>query len=154
MYSSYGTALLLLNQRVLFPSMLFDENSTTKYNVFKEHDLELSKLTELNITSSFIKEHEKDSNLPKRRIFSFIVSTQLNFKTTFTITIIKKKFPNIYYGYDSTAFCLIKSQFTLKNNKRYQIYGSLTKNKLFFLDAIKADLLDYKVLLYNILNLR
>ena len=101
-------------------------------------------------SSSFLK-NIKLSQLHTRIRFNFLVTSSLGEIRVFLITIIKKKFPNIFYAYDSTSFCLLRSERNLKNKQRYLIYGKLSKNKFFFLDSLKEEDINYKELCYMLI---
>lgn len=131
------------------------QDNSIKYNIFKENDIELTKIYNSNTNISFYNQKSsfiKQSETPPSKIyFNFLISSSFNQVKIFYITIIKKKFPNIYYGFDSTAFCLLKYKNNLEQNKRYLIYGTLTKNKLYFIDCLKVEDVDYKRLCYMLL---
>ncbi|KAM0679589.1 hypothetical protein GINT2_002218 [Glugoides intestinalis] len=107
--------------------------------------------------SSFYREAStflKSKYLPKPRTsvcYNFIGTSALNKVMVFFITVTKKRFPNIYYAYDSTSFCLVRSERALKSKQRYIIYGKLTKNRFFFLESLKEEEIDYKELCYMLL---
>lgn len=107
--------------------------------------------------SSFYEESStflKSNLLPKpstRLFFNFILCSPFDQIRTFFITIIKKKFPTVFYAYDSSSFCLLKSERNLEKGRRYLIYGRLNKNKYYFLESIKEEEIDYKELCYSLL---
>lgn len=123
----------------------------------KEGEKEVRKIGEESSFSSFYDESStflRSKFLPKpstRLFFNFILCSPQNQIRTFFITIIKKKFPNIFYAYDSSSFCLLKSTRNLQNGKRYLVYGKLTKNKYYFLESMKEEEIDYKELCYSLL---
>lgn len=130
------------------------DDSLVKYNVFKENDIEMSiinntsKISFYNERSTIIRQ----SGTPPSKIhFNFLITSAFRQVKIFFITIVKKRFPNIYYGFDSTAFCLLKYSKRLVQNRRYIVYGTLSKNKLYFIDCLKADEIDYKKLCYMLL---
>lgn len=101
-------------------------------------------------SSSFLK-NLKLPQLNTRIQFNFLVSSSLGEIRIFLITIIKKKFPNIFYAFDSTSFCLLRTERNLKKHKRYLIYGRLSKNKFFFLDCLREEEINYKDLCYMLI---
>lgn len=133
-------------------AQISEEDSFGKYNFFKEHNLEI---TETEMSHTFYNQRSsvlRKSTAPSTRVhFNFLVISPLKQVAIFYLTVIKKKFPNIYYGYDSTAFCLIKCNSLLESGKRYIIYGKLSKNKLFFVDCLSFEELDYRSLCYMLL---
>lgn len=106
--------------------------------------------------SSFYQEHStflknrKTTHAHTRIRFNFLNTSPMSEIRTFLITIIRKKFPNIFYAFDSTSFCLLRSERDLKRNQRYLIYGKLSKNKFFFLESLKEEEINYKELCYMI----
>jgi len=84
--------------------------------------------------------------------FNFVLSSPLNDIRLFFITVIRKKFPNVFYGYDSSSFCLLRCDRDLKKGKRYLIYGRLTKNRLYFLECLREEEIDYKELCYMLVG--
>lgn len=116
-------------------------------NSFKNSEIQSSFYNE---SSTFLK--SKRIPLPLTKIFfNFVLTSELNEIRVFFITIIKKKFSNVYYGYDSSSFCLLKCPRRLEKGERYLIYGKLTKNKLYFLECMKEEKINYKELCYMIL---
>lgn len=85
---------------------------------------------------------------PTKLTYNFILSSELNIVSIFFITVTMKKFPNVFYAYDSTSFCLLRSERNLKKGQRYIVYGKLTKRKFFFLESLKEIEIDYKELCY------
>ena len=124
-----------------------------KYNIFKEKNLELSKIKEES-SCSIYKESStflrscRCPETPTKMQFNFLTCSQFNEVKIFFITITKKKFSNVYYGYDSTSFCLVRYGYELKPGQRYIIYGKLSKLKLYFIDCICAEEIVYKDLCY------
>lgn len=100
--------------------------------------------------SSFLKSRKIQQAQMKIR-FNFIVTSPLNEIRTFLITITKKKFPNVFYGYDSTSFLLVRCERDLKKSHRYLIYGKLSKNRFYFLECLKEEKVDYKSLCYMLI---
>lgn len=97
----------------------------------------------------------KSKNVPRPTphvFFNFVISSPLNQIKLFFITVIRKKYSNVFYGYDSSSFCLLKCERNLKKGKRYMIYGKLSKNKLYFLECLKEEEIDYKELCYMLLG--
>ncbi|ELA41013.1 uncharacterized protein VICG_01972 [Vittaforma corneae ATCC 50505] len=109
------------------------------------------------IQSSFYNESStflRSKHLPRPHtqiFFNFILASPLNEVRAFFITVIKKKYPNVFYAYDSSSFCLLKCNRNLKKGQRYVVYGKLTKNRLYFLESLKEEEVDYKELCYMLL---
>lgn len=129
-----------------------------KYDIFEENGIKLSNTNEdtadesslYKESSSFLKSIFCSSAKTTMQ-FNFIIKTPLNEIRVFYITITKKRFENIYYGYDSTAFCIIRYSGELNIGSRYIMYGKLSKLKTYFLDCLETELIEYKKLCYMIL---
>lgn len=127
-----------------------------KYNILKDKKIELSEI-ENNTTCSVFKDSStflrgdvcKSSKTSVS--FNFLTQSLHGIVMPFFITITRKRFPNVYYGYDSTAFCIIRCEAPLKLGVRYTIYGKLSKIKMYFIDCMEATPVDYKELCYWLL---
>lgn len=96
----------------------------------------------------------KSKHLPRphaRLFFNFILTSPLNEVRTFFVTVVRKKFPSVFYAYDSSSFCLLRCSRRLRPGQRYIIYGKLAKNRLYFLECLKEEEVDYKELCYMLL---
>lgn len=116
---------------------LSNENSISESSFYQE-------------SSSFLK-NIKLPALHTQIRFNFLIHSSLGEIRTFLITIIKKKFPNVFYAFDSTSFCLLRSERTLKRNQRYLVYGKLSKNRYFFLESLREEEINYKELCYMLI---
>lgn len=122
-----------------------------KYNIMADKLAEISRLTEesscsmFKDTSSFLR-GQVCQNARTRLHFNFITASAFNEIKIFYITITRKKYSNIYYGYDSTAFCLVRHEKELRVGVRYVAYGKLSKLKLYFIDCMEACEIEYREL--------
>lgn len=126
-----------------------------KYNIFAENKVELSKIQEESSCSYYAESSTflrsaKVPEPPTKHFFNFIEYSRHDIMLSFYVTISRKKFQNIYYGYDSTSFCLVRSTYPLAINRRYIIYGRLSKARLYFLDSTAVEELDYKAFCYSL----
>lgn len=127
-----------------------------KYNIYLEKGKNILQTEDETSCSIF-----KDSstflrgyvckNVKTKIDFNFINVSEHNTILGFFITIFKAKSQNIYYGFDSTAFCIVKSNKKLILNLRYLIYGKLSKKKYYFIDLLEAEPIYYKELCYWLL---
>ncbi|KAI4291493.1 hypothetical protein PAPHI01_0767 [Pancytospora philotis] len=127
-----------------------------KYNILEDKDIEPSVQKEETSCSLY-----KDASTFLRSgacsaaktslSFNFVALSPLDIVLPFFISITRQRFSNIYYGYDSTAFCIVRSTEPLEPGVRYIVYGKLSKGKRFFLDSMKATVVDYKELCYWLL---
>jgi hypothetical protein len=125
-----------------------------KYNIFKENDLSIprpdSSHSFYSESSTFLR--SKRCPEPQSRIgFNFITVSPLSEIRVFFVTVTRRKFPTVYYGFDSTAFCLLRYAGRLQKDRRYMIYGRLTKNKYYFIDCIDVKEIVYRDLCYLLL---
>jgi hypothetical protein len=126
------------------------------YNFFEDKGLSLSKISDETSCSS-MKESSTFLRGPLCRnaktthTFLFLVEAPLDTVSVFYVTVTRKKFENVYCGYDSTAFCLVRSTLPLVPGQRYVIYGRLSRIKTFFLDSLNAEPLRYLDLCYCLL---
>lgn len=127
-----------------------------KYNFFKEQNIEISKISDhksfetFQEPSTFLKDPACQNVLPHFD-FNFIATTEHNVIKPFFITITAQRFSNVYYAYDSTAFCIVKYNKHLDKGKRYIIYGKVSKLNLYFVECLGADEICYKNLCYSLI---
>ena len=126
------------------------------YNFFEEQQLSLSKITD-ETSCSTLKEPSTFLNGPlchrakTTHTFSFILYAELNRIGVFYVTITHERFKNVFYGYDYTTFCIIHSNDRLILNKRYIIYGKVTKIKQYFIEALNTEPFIAKDMAYMLL---
>jgi len=118
-----------------------------KYNILKENNIELSKIDE-NGYKTFQEPsmvlRNKAGEPRTQIIMNFLASVELSTICGLFLTITRKKYKNVYYGYDSSAFCLIRTLEELVIDKEYHVYGRVMKRKFYFVDCIAVKEIDYR----------
>ncbi|ORD96347.1 hypothetical protein HERIO_1727 [Hepatospora eriocheir] len=64
------------------------------------------------------------------------------------ITVTQKRSNRHYFGYDSSAFCIILTNDELEINERYSIYGKVRFKGVYFIESYYIEKIDYKEKLF------
>jgi len=120
-----------------------------KYNVFEDKGIDVSRIrdeTSCSIfkeSSSFLR-GQVCSSARTRMGFSFIVRAPCDEVRAFFVVVTRRRFGSIFYGYDSTAFCIVRFRGELRAGVRYILYGRLSRLRTYFIDCLAAEQIDYR----------
>ncbi|KAI5150521.1 hypothetical protein ENBRE01_1549 [Enteropsectra breve] len=129
-----------------YPSMETNKSAVDE----KEHSSTTFPTSAMNDSSTFLRSGFCKN--PKTKMhFTFLTAVPYFQIIPLFITITHRKYTNLYYGYDSTAFCLVKSEDELQIRKRYIIYGKVSKSKTYFIESYGHEQIEYKKLCHMLL---
>lgn len=83
-------------------------------------------------------------------VFHYVRLSNLNTLYPFMVTVVKRIGHGIYSGYDTSTYCLVKTEKCMAPGIRYLVYGKVRKTQLYIIHADKVEPVDYKKLCYNV----